>query len=380
MTDERAGAQQRLTGALLGTLIFAVSLLAVVLGTSIAVRAAPVLDGVASYARVLAWQFAVWLPWILGALVVFRLATRVQITRLRLPAWVAAHLTGSAIIAGVHAAWFIAVSSLISPFRGFEDTKYGAYQYFFIYWFLCDLLIYWAVLGFAYGRDYYHRFVVRDRQSLQLEARLAEAQLEALRLQIRPHLLFNVLNTVVSMLRAGEADKALQMILALSDLLRQLLAQHDSQEIPLGQELELTRSYLHLEQRRFEDRLTVDLRLDDDTLGLLVPILILQPLVENAIRHGVARSTRPCTLTVRSECRGDRLVLEVSDTGSDPNRAGDEPAGLGIGVGNTRARLQELYGLNHSFAIVKNAADGVTVTIVIPARRERSGRVEPPAA
>lgn len=380
MDAERADARARLTGALVATLVLAVSLLAIALGTTIAVRSAPVLDGASSYGRVLAWQLAVWLPWIPGAILVFWLATRVRLASLPTTTWVGAHLAGAAMMAAAHAGWYVAVSMEISPFRGLDGTKYGAYQYFFIYWFFCDLLIYWAVLGFSYARDYRHRVMVRERQALQLEAQLAEAQLTALRLQVRPHLLFNVLNTVVSMLRSGEREKALKMVLALSELLRQLLTQHDRQEIPLRQELKLADAYLALERRRFEDRLTVELQVDDDTLDCLVPTLILQPIVENTIRHGVARSTQPCGLTLRATREHDRLLVELRDTGTHATLRDDEPSGLGIGLRNTRARLQELYGSEQSFSIARNAAGGVTVMIAMPIRRAEATPTPLPAA
>jgi hypothetical protein len=206
----------------------------------------------------------------------------------------------------------------------------------------------------------------------QLQAQLAHARLVMLRSQLNPHFLFNSLNAV-SALIPNDTEGALRMVARLSELLRFGLAEESGEEIPLREELRLTKLYLEVLEIRFQGRLRTSVRADDGVEDALVPSLILQPLVENAMKHGVAKARGRGRIEVRARRLGDSLVLTVSDTGggphaADPAELGAAPAGAGVGLSNTRARLRELYGGDQRFTLVPGAEGGTTAEIVLPFR------------
>jgi two-component sensor histidine kinase len=205
----------------------------------------------------------------------------------------------------------------------------------------------------------------------QLEARLARAQLQSLRLQLHPHFLFNTLNTVNALI-GTDRHAAERVISGLSELLRMSLSSASEQEVSLARELELLAHYIEIQQIRFQDRLTVSFRIDADARHALVPNLMLQPLVENAIRHGIAPRAAPGTVVVIAARRGTRLELSVVDDG-----VGEKPRSEhrdGVGLGNTRARLLSLYGSDHRFEAGGEPGGGFAVRIEIPYRTEVAPR------
>jgi two-component sensor histidine kinase len=205
----------------------------------------------------------------------------------------------------------------------------------------------------------------------QLEARLARAQLQSLRLQLHPHFLFNTLNTVTALI-GTDRHAAERVISGLSELLRMSLSSASEQEVSLARELELLAHYIEIQQIRFQDRLTVSFRIDPDARYALVPNLVLQPLVENAIRHGIAPRAAPGTVVVSALRRDGRLALSVVDDG-----VGEKPRSQhrdGVGLGNTRARLLSLYGDDHRFESGGEPGGGFAVRIEIPYRTEVSPR------
>src|SRR5918992_578097 len=205
----------------------------------------------------------------------------------------------------------------------------------------------------------------RDRE--QLEARLARAQLQTLKLQLQPHFLFNTLNTITALIGV-DPRVAERMVSGLSELLRLSLRNAGEQEVPLARELELLEHYVEIQQIRFRDRLTVTLEVAPDTLQALVPNFILQPLVENAIRHGIGPRAAPGHVDVRAYRENGSLHLRVADDGVGPRGRRSEPAGEGIGLGNTKARLEHLYGKAHEFSARGGSNGGFVVDIVIPYR------------
>jgi len=312
--------------------------------TSIRIRAWPDTPG---FPSILLWQLMVWLPWAPATALVFRLSDRLPIARRR---WftIPAHAAISLGLALAHAAYFFGLSAQFSPFLGLPLTKYGAYAFFFLFWVQLDVLLYWALLALATIRASEAELRRRERRARELELRLAESQLQALKLQIQPHFLFNTLNTIVAMQRTGEIDKAIRMTVALSEVLRLLLSSGSAHEVPLDRELELLDGYLEIERFRFEDRLVVDRRVGGGIEGALVPALLLQPLVENAIRHGVASLSGRREVRLSVQRSGERLAIEV---GNDADESADGGEGLGIGLENIRQRLRELYAADHAFAI-----------------------------
>jgi len=201
----------------------------------------------------------------------------------------------------------------------------------------------------------------------QLEARLARAQLQSLRLQLHPHFLFNTLNTINALI-GTDRHAAERVVSGLSELLRMSLSSASEQEISLAKELELLAHYIEIQQIRFQDRLTVSFRIDPDARYALVPNLMLQPLVENAIRHGIAPRAAPGHVVVTAARQGGRLELSVVDDG-----VGESPRVEhrdGVGLGNTRARLLSLYGSDHRFEAGSASTGGFAVRIEIPFRTD----------
>jgi hypothetical protein len=202
----------------------------------------------------------------------------------------------------------------------------------------------------------------RQIKSLELESRLRDAQLQALRNQLNPHFLFNTLHSIAELVHE-DPDLAEQLVLRLGELLRKVLASSTQQEVPLGEEIDFIKAYLDIEQMRLGDRLRVEWDVADDLLEIQVPSLVLQPLVENAIQHGIASSNEPGNLRIRARLEDGSLHLQVRDSGPGLPRS-VESADLGIGLTNTQARLRTIYGECHRFELINNG--GLTVNLRLP--------------
>ncbi len=226
-----------------------------------------------------------------------------------------------------------------------------------------NIWVYWVILSVCHAFDYYQKFHERELRASELEKRLAQARLQALQSQMNPHFLFNTLHTI-SALMHKDVEAADRMVMKLSDLLRLALDNTDTHEVPLSQELDFLKRYLEIEQTRFRDRLKVEMEIAPDTLRAQVPNLVLQPLVENAIRHGIERHARPGKIVLRAQRRNGVLELQVQDNGD-----GLPPGGAkreGIGISNTRSRLQQLYGADQKFELQNVPAGGLLARVVIP--------------
>lgn len=238
--------------------------------------------------------------------------------------------------------------------------------------FFLNLLIYWVIILVRQAFDYYRRLHEGERHAAELERRLAEARLQALQMQLNPHFLFNTLNAISSLMHK-DVEEADRMIVHLSDLLRYALESTDAQKVPLRQELDFLDRYLKIQQARFGERLVIRQEVPEETLDALVPNLVLQPLVENAIEHGVAPHARPGKIVLRACHRENRLELEVQDNGD--GLPPEEPLVDGIGLSNTRARLLQLYGLAHDLQLANGDGGGLTVRIRIPWQTEPGAQV-----
>ena len=228
-----------------------------------------------------------------------------------------------------------------------------------------NLLTYGAILGGSYAIDFYRRYQEREVAASRLSQQLANAQLQALRMQLNPHFLFNALNTVAMMVRKQENDDAVRTLAELSDLLRYVLEDTRSQEVPLRQELDFVRQYLAIEQVRFSDRLNVQIDAPDDTLEARVPNLLLQPLVENAIRHGIARSKAASLVEIIARHDDGQLLIEVRDDGPGLPTI-PTTAGGGLGIHNTQKRLQQMYGDNQEFRLRTRSEGGASASVRLP--------------
>jgi signal transduction histidine kinase len=226
-----------------------------------------------------------------------------------------------------------------------------------------------AMLGVLYAWTYFREGQRRELAAWQLEARLAQAQLELLRMQLHPHFLSNALHAVSHLIRR-DPDEADRVLARLGELLRLMLDTAGEQEVTLGQELDFLRAYLDIERARFGSRLSVALDVEPGLLDALVPPLILQPIVENAVRHGIARADRPGQVAVRARRRGERLRLEVWDDGPGLAGAAAGRTRKSIGLANTRARLAQLFGAEHHFE-VRAERVGVLAAMEFPLALDR---------
>ena len=253
---------------------------------------------------------------------------------------------------------------------------------YLLWYFGVDFTTYWLIVGAYFAVHYYRAYQAREIAASQLQASLTEARLRVLRAQLDPHFLFNTLNAISSLALQNRQDDVVQTLGRLSELLRTSLDETLPQEIPLARELAFLDGYLEIQEIRHGDRLTVRQEVDADALDALVPSMLMQPLVENALRHGVAARPGPGVVLVRAERAGDRLRLEVHDSGpgfapgagGPGDDAGTRPgdARRRIGLSNTRDRLEQLYGRDHAFACGASPQGGAAVRVEIPYR------VEPP--
>jgi signal transduction histidine kinase len=245
-----------------------------------------------------------------------------------------------------------------------EEVSFAeVFRPLFVQTFPFNLLIYGVIVSVSHALDYYRKYHERTVQALELEKHLTEARLQALLRQLKPHFLFNALNGVASLMYSDVAA-AERMLVRLSDLLRQTMSQTGAPLTPLRAEVAFLDSYLEIERIRFRDRLDIKTDFDPATLDAQVPSLILQPLVENAIRHGIEPHVRAGRIVLGSARADGNLVLTVADNG-----AGLPPGGFqreGIGLANTRARLAELYGDRQRFELDNQPGGGLRVRLTIP--------------
>jgi two-component system, LytTR family, sensor kinase len=232
-------------------------------------------------------------------------------------------------------------------------------------WLLFNLVVYAAVIAAVQAVEYWRRGRAHELAAARLGMELSQAQLRALQMQLRPHFLFNTLNTVAMLVRTNDGAGAVRMLAGLSDLLRQMLDDGAAHEVPLHEELAFLDSYLSIERTRFHDRLHIAMAVPPATLDAYLPRLVLQPLVENAIRHGVARRTAGGTLTISGARVGDALSVVVRDDGPGPSTDG-RGTGDGVGLRNTRERLQRLYGARATLTLDGAPDGGATATLTIP--------------
>lgn len=276
------------------------------------------------------------------------------------------HVGAAVVFSAVHTSMMAVSRHFLAPLMGLGPYDYGIMTYRYPMEFSNDLIGFTVIVGLY---SFYQRLRIAQAQQLaaaELQTKLAQAQLENLRLQLQPHFLFNTLNTISSVMyedvRAADA-----MIAQLSDLLRLTLRASRTHEIPLAEELEITRLYLDLMQKRFENKLRVSYAIDPSLNETLVPQLILQPLLENSLRHGMKSGNGAMEVSITAQRENGSLILQVCDTGcglavSDPAQA----FGRGLGLSNIRDRLAHLYGERQEFSIANRPSGGAQVTLRVP--------------
>jgi two-component system, LytTR family, sensor kinase len=292
---------------------------------------------------------------------ILALSRRMPFERRRWPWAVVVHLAALLVVLAVDGALGMVIHAATGAGRRLtfwqETWRYS----------IIDAAFYAGVVAVEHAGRYHRMYLDRRVRASELEAQLSRAQLQALQMQIRPHFLFNALNTISGLVRVNDRAAAVTMLAGLGDLLRMLLRSDGAQEVPVRQELALIEHYLQIEQVRYGDQLAVELSVEPGVEDALVPNLILQPLVENAVRHGVGAATGRVAVSVRRI--GATLRLEVSDTGEVRPHDRDR---VGIGLANTRARLERLYGGVHRFELAQTAA-GTSAIIEIPLHRTPDG-------
>jgi two-component system, LytTR family, sensor kinase len=309
-----------------------------------------------------ATQFYLWLAF---APVVFVFARRHAITRGRWRGPVFFHVCASlpcAFLAATLAMtifWFLDFPDSKQLFPTFTRALVSTGNSF-----ATGVLIYWALVLAAHGLNYYRSYQIEELRTHQLRAQLSQAQLQALRMQLQPHFLFNTLHSINDLV-LEDPEAATKMITRLGDFLRMTLEGSAAPTIPLQQELEFLNHYLEIEKLRFHQRLLVEIKIAPDVLSAQVPNFILQPLVENALRHGVPTRLGPSRLKVTARRSGQRLELSVQDDGPGFADAGIQRKN-GLGLSNTSERLKYLYGEEQSLAVNGNGSSGAAVTLTIP--------------
>ncbi|HEX5872718.1 MAG TPA: histidine kinase [Longimicrobium sp.] len=318
--------------------------------------------------RVLVESAATVLVWTLFTPVILALARRSPVRRAGLARRLSIHALAAVALANVDVLISYQVAKHTYPNGPFWPRFYWINLH-------SPVFSYAVIAAAAHAMDIYRRYRERELQAAQLETQLTRAHLHALEMQIQPHFLFNTLNSISELIH-DQPEAAELMVAQLGDLLRMTIAGDGRQEVPLSRELDLVGAYLEIERTRFQDRLTVKKQVDQDVLDALVPSLILQPIVENAIRHGLSPRVAPGTVTLTARRVGDRLRITVRDDGRGlppPDQRRER-----VGVGNTRTRLRQAYGAGHRFELADAPGGGTQVLIEIPWRP--AGRDEAPEA
>ncbi len=348
-------------------------------GALVLLFAAPLaLTSSASWRETVSFGASFWALWLLFLPAVAWLSFRFPIERKRLLRNAGLHLVACLLIVGANRATYRAFDRLSPraqrserPGRSLnsKSAKLGPPAAFGVFIGLraaLDVLVYGSLVGICQGIRNFRISQERERRAAKLEARLTSAKLQALRMQINPHFLFNTLNSIAALLYVNPRA-ADEMLGDLSELLRRSLDSMEEQEVPLAQELEFIGGYISIEQKRFGERLRVEQSVPDELRKALVPALILQPLVENAIRHGIDPRRGPGLISIEAKQEDQHLHLVVRDDGRGlPGGDLNSSGGRGIGLANTEARLRGLYGQDQSFSFGGAEPKGCRVDIHLP--------------
>ena len=337
--------------------------------------ASPAGDGAISLGAALLWQLSIWSLWSIWSQGILTLIDRVPLESGRLARWLAVHFAASAVVCTATILISGSLDRRFDPMIPLELSFGEAARLSLSRHLDAAFTTYWAVVGAAYMFEFVRRYRERDRDATELQERLSRQQLEALRMQLNPHFLFNALNSVTELMEMDvrEAQRALT---AVSDLLRLSLRSAGSPTLPLWREIELVELYLQVARIRYGDGLVVDIDVDPAAVEHEVPSFILQPLVENALKHGLLPGRTGQMVLVSARRRGPMLELVVEDNGrgldgriTDSGRflaASPSIDGLGIGLSNTRARLAMMYADRYAFRMTDSSGGGCRVEIRLP--------------
>lgn len=330
----------------------------------------------------LVWELPYWFLWAALAPLIFQLTRWFRIER---DGWLRhsiIHLMACLTLAFFHRALYLIVGWAlhVAVYRQYSSIR-ELYQSDILFNLPTGYMSYGTFMLISLVIDYYRRYQREELRASRLKAELAQAQLQALKMQLQPHFLFNTLNSISALLDE-DVEAADEMLARLGDFLRMTLQNSGAQQITLQEELEFLRCYLEIEQVRFQDRLTVSFDIAPEALDALVPNLILQPIVENAIRHGIVMQAGPGYIEVCASHPNGTLILIVKDNGPGLAAAQDSSGKLrgGVGLANTRARLEHLYGMAQRFEMAGADEGGLQVTLEIPFEKVQSLHVPEKAA
>jgi two-component system, LytTR family, sensor kinase len=313
-----------------------------------------------------------WVPWVLTTPFVIRLGRRYPPASLKPAVWLM-HVAVIVAIAIVTGAWSALLELLLQPWRPDFETRPYLHA-----WasksndnLVPALIVYAFILAASYVLDSKARLAAQRTDAARLNEQLAAARLNALQRQIEPHFIFNTLNAVAGLVRERKNDAAVSMLVNLSDFLRKVATEFGDHEVALGQEVETLEKYLKIQEVRFAERLKLELRIPPELIRARIPSLILQPLVENAIKHGIAKRVQGGVLRVDAARVNDRLTLSVYNDGpllDGADAAHTGTAKHGIGLANLRTRLALLYGSEFDLRLENHAGSGVSASVTLPYR------------
>jgi len=308
-----------------------------------------------------------WLPWALATPLVIRLGRQFPPVRLRPASTWSVHVGAYLSVSLTSAAWIAFLELLLNPWG--QSTLPGSFKEVLLSKFysglLSSMILYAFILAISNVLDSKERLALQQTETARLNEQLSKAQLNALRRQIEPHFLFNSLNAIAGLIREKRNDAAVSMIVALSDFLRRVLEDSNRHEVALEREVEFLRQYLEIQKLRFADRLALSVDIPPELYPAQVPSLILQPLVENAIKHGIAKRVQGGEIRISAARSNGTLHFTVYNDGpSLPDRW--EEATSGIGISNLRTRLQSLYGIDFNVSLRNQGPNGVEVSVSMP--------------
>ena len=295
------------------------------------------------------------------------LARRFPFDRARGWRWLGIHLGGAVLYCLLYSVTYASLVNGQMSVKGKPFVFGETLQKLLIFYTFGNIVFYWLLLLAHHGWHYYQRFRERERRAAELEGQLSLAQLQALRMQLNPHFLFNTLNTIAALIHE-QPEAADRVVIRLSELLRASLERPEAHEVPLGQELGFLHRYLEIEQARFGERLAVEFQVPAELEEVLVPALLLQPIVENAIRHGVEEREEAGRIRISAARVDGCLELQVVDNGPGLPPGRTAFVREGIGLSNTRSRLRHLYGDCQRLELSAAPGGGLCVRIRLPSR------------
>jgi two-component system, LytTR family, sensor kinase len=320
-----------------------------------------------AWGRLFVTLIVVWLPWALATPWVVRLGRRYPPTRSLTPLGWVIHFAAMTAIGLLYAAWSATLEIVLNPWA--QTPPPGPFTPMwlstFFYGQLTSVVLYGAILTIDYVSESRQRIARQQMEAARLSEQLHKAQLEALRRQIEPHFMFNSLNAIAGLVRDNRNAAAVEMIVVLSDFLRAAAVDFSRPQVPLEQEVQFLRQYLEIQRARFADRLEVTLDIPVGLLSAQVPSLVLQPLVENAIKHGISKRVHGGAIRVSAASLRGTLNLSVENDGPDLSPDWDTRR-TGIGISNLRSRLQLLYGAAFGFSLHNRDRGGVEAVVSVP--------------